>query len=125
ADRSRVGVEREPGREALPELTVAPGGTAVWDGRFRVAVAPGFTGGPVLVRALGEAELRDMRRRGLIGEAAPARAAAATPSFWISGRLIAVPPLRYWAAPHAKESLRASFLGLESAGRTPGSAQAQ
>jgi tRNA(Ile)-lysidine synthase len=115
ADASMVTVEREPGREPLPELSVAPGVTAVWDGRFRVTVAGSFAGGPVLVRALGEPDLRDLRRRGHVAEAAPARAAAAVPSFWHQGRLVAVPSLRYWAPPGTAVDLEAAFLGLQEA----------
>jgi tRNA(Ile)-lysidine synthase len=115
AEASAVTVEREPGREPLPELRVAPGTAAVWDGRFRVTVAGSFSGGPVLVRALGEANLRDLRRRGHASDAAPARAAAAVPSFWHQGRLVAVPSLRYWAPPGAAVSLEAAFLGLQEA----------
>jgi hypothetical protein len=111
-----VTLERVPGREPLPELSVAPGTTAVWDGRFRVTVAGGFAGGPVLVRALGEADLRDLRRRGHGQDGAPARAAAAVPSFRHQGRLVAVPSLRYWAPPGAAANLEAAFLGLQEAG---------
>jgi tRNA(Ile)-lysidine synthase len=117
--RRVVEVEREPGREPMPELQLAPGDTALWDGRFHVTVGPDFPGGPVEVRALGTPELRDLQRRGLIGEGAAARVAAATPSIWHNGRLIAVPPLRYWAAMQATDSLRAVFVGLEKVGRTP------
>jgi len=117
AEPAVVRVEREPGREPLPEIAVAPGTTGLWDGRFRVTVAAGFPG-PVQVRALGEAGLRDLRRRAPRADAAPARAAAAAPSIWHEGRLIAVPPLRYWAPPLAGEDVAAVFVGIGHSTRT-------
>jgi tRNA(Ile)-lysidine synthase len=116
AKASAVLVEREPGREPLPELTLTPGEAALWDGRFRVSVAPGFGGGPVQVRALGEASARELRARHGIGKAAPLRAAALVPSFWREERLIAVPPLAYWAPPHAAGDLTATFAGVRRNG---------
>ena len=119
AEPSIVRVEREPGREPLPEIAVSPGATVLWDGRFRVTVAAGFPGGPVQVRPLGEAGLRELRRRAPDAENAPARAAAAVPSIWHEGRLIAVPPLRYWAPPLASGDVGAVFVGIaSSAGRS-------
>ncbi len=116
AEASAVRIEREPGREPLPELTLAPGTAALWDGRFRVRAASGLGCGPVQVRALGEANLRDLRRRGHVAQDAPARAAAAVPSVWHRGNLIAVPPLRYWAPPHSAADLEAVFLGIHIPG---------
>ncbi len=119
AEPSAVRVEREPGREPLPEVTVVPGGTVLWDGRFRVTVAAGFAGGPVQVRPLGEAGLRDLRRRAPASDGAPARAAAVVPSIWHEGRLIAVPPLRYWAPPHTRDEIGAAFVGIANATGAP------
>ena len=112
ASEPTVVIEREPGREPLPELTLAPGTTVLWDGRFRVSVAPDFSGGPVQVRALGDVELTDLRRRGAIAAGAPARAAGMAPSVWHGGELIAVPPLRYWKAPHSCGAIEAIFVGI-------------
>src|SRR5690606_19905995 len=98
AEASVVRLEREPGREPLPELTLEPGTSTLWDGRFQVTVGRDYTGGGVLVRALGDAGLRELRRHRLIPEGAAKRAAAAVPSFWHQGTVVAVPPLGYWAA---------------------------
>ena len=114
AERAAVEVEREPGREPLPELTLMLGSAALWDGRFRVSVAPEFSGGPVRVRPLGETGVRDLRHRGAIAREAPLRAAALVPSFWLEGKLLAVPSLAYWAAPHAEGELSAAFAGLRN-----------
>jgi tRNA(Ile)-lysidine synthase len=119
AEPSAVRVEREPGREPLPEIAMAPGTAALWDGRFRVTVAAGFAGGPVRVRPLGEAGLRDLRRRAPAAESAPARAAAAVPSIWHEDRLIAVPPLHYWAPPHTRDEIGAVFVGIACATKAP------
>src|SRR5262245_37690421 len=53
-------LEREPGRRPGPELALAPGERALWDGRFWVAAGPKL-GFPVAVRALGEAGLAALR----------------------------------------------------------------
>jgi tRNA(Ile)-lysidine synthase len=119
AEPSVVRIEREPGREPLPETTVSPGTTVLWDGRFRVTLRAAFAGGPVQVRALGEAGFRDLRRRSPGAEAAPARAAAMLPSIWHEGRLIAVPPLRYWAPPLTREDVGAVFVGIATSARVP------
>jgi tRNA(Ile)-lysidine synthase len=126
-----VYIERELGREPLPELALAPGRAALWDGRFRVAVAAGFPGGTIEVRALSEADVRDLRRRGVIGKTAAkgtiagfaGRAAAAVPSMWREDRLVAVPALGYWMPPHGAGDVTATFLGLPNAGKAPSSAE--
>jgi tRNA(Ile)-lysidine synthase len=120
AEGPTVLVEREPGREPLPELTLWPGDNALWDGRFRVSVAPAFAGGPVQVRALGEAALRDLRNRAGIDKATPARAAALVPSFWLAGRLVAVPSLAYRAGTSAEGGLAAAFAGLRCSSKDAG-----
>jgi len=117
ADEATVAVEREPGRQPLPELSVSPGTSARWDGRFHVSVAPDLAGGPVRVRALGAAAFRDLRRRGAVAAGFPPRAAAMVPSVWQKGRLIAVPPLRHWTAPHLREAIEAAFVGMEKVRR--------
>ncbi|MCK9911154.1 hypothetical protein MXD81_18535, partial [Microbacteriaceae bacterium K1510] len=47
-----VHVQREGGRAALETIALDPGAAAIWDRRFRVALAP-ESGLPVEVRALG------------------------------------------------------------------------
>ena len=112
AEEAAVAVERERGRAPLPELTLAPGSNVLWDGRFWVRIGRDFAGGPVEVRALGETALKDLRRRGGAAASAPARAAALVPSVWHGGRLIAVPPLQYWAPPHSAGGIAATFAAL-------------
>jgi tRNA(Ile)-lysidine synthase len=121
AERGTITVEREPGREPLPAFALVPGSTALWDGRFRIGVSQSFAGGTVEVHALGEPDFRDLRRRRLIADDAPARAAAATPSIWLKGELVAAPALGFWASPHLADELQAEFIGLGQAARPPGS----
>jgi tRNA(Ile)-lysidine synthase len=87
-----VRVLREPGREALPAVTLQPGTSAVWDGRFRVSAAADASG-PVEVRALGAPAFADLRQQLEMPRGLPAQAAATLPSFWRASELIIVPGL--------------------------------
>ena len=98
ATRARHQVEREPGRLPLPRLVLAGGASALWDGRFAVAVAEGWEG-TVEVRALGADGLAELRRLGRTVKAA--RALQLVPSFWRDGRLLAVPAIDFCAAAEA------------------------
>jgi tRNA(Ile)-lysidine synthase len=85
-------VHREPGRTALPEIELAPGGSAEWDRRFRVAAGPELTA-PVTVAALGRSGFAKLRQQLERAPQIPARAAATLPAFWQEGTLLAVPAL--------------------------------
>jgi tRNA(Ile)-lysidine synthase len=120
AEEATVTVEREPGRGPLPELTMASGTSALWDGRFRVTVAPGLCETPLKVGALGAATLRELRRRGAVAADPTARAAAMVPSVWREAALLAVPPLGFWQPPHDRAAIDATFVGIaEIAARRP------
>jgi tRNA(Ile)-lysidine synthase len=121
AEPDVVRVERELGREPLPELTLAPGAAALWDGRFWVSAGTAYAGGPLAVRALGEAALRELRRRRLVAEG-PARGAATVPALWRGDEMIAAPSLGFWSSAHAHDQLDAVFAGL---GTPPNVAGAQ
>jgi tRNA(Ile)-lysidine synthase len=118
AEKAVVRLEREPGREPLPELTVARGATVLWDGRYWVKVGAGHHSGHVQVRPLGAADARALRRAQSAAEAVPAHAAATVPSLWDEGELVAVPPLGYWTTPQSKRTLEATFAGLGGPGET-------
>jgi hypothetical protein len=92
-------VLREPGRRGLPELSLEPGAVGVWDRRFRVTASAGLDG-PVTVRALGQAGLREVRERAAEGLLPPYGTGADLVSFWRGGKVLAVPHLRY-AGPGA------------------------
>jgi tRNA(Ile)-lysidine synthase len=111
AEPDIVRVERELGREPLPELTLAAGAGALWDGRFWISVGKAYGGGPLRVRALGEANVRDLRRRRLIAEGA-SRGAATVPGLWRGEEMIAAPSLGFWAGVQARDQLEAVFMGI-------------
>jgi tRNA(Ile)-lysidine synthase len=109
-------VEREPPRQPLPEATLAAGQKVLWDGRFQLAAGPDLAGGPIEIRALGDSGLAELRRRGAIATACPARAAALVPAFRRGDQIVAVPSLSYWAAPEDRAALEASFIGIGNSG---------
>jgi tRNA(Ile)-lysidine synthase len=111
---------REPGRAALPEIELAPGMSAEWDRRFRVAADPELTA-PVTVAALGRPGFTKLRQQlepeaGIPARSAatiPARAAATLPAFWQEGTLLAVPALAGLRWPAAAWSNRARLCTAE------------
>ncbi|MBX9926321.1 MAG: tRNA lysidine(34) synthetase TilS [Hyphomicrobiaceae bacterium] len=56
----QIVIYRELGREPLPEIRLTPGETAIWDNRFKVALATDAPG-PETVAALSDAQWRDIR----------------------------------------------------------------
>jgi tRNA(Ile)-lysidine synthase len=108
ATSDRLLIEREPGREALPILSLSPGEARLWDGRFRVAAGSGLAH-PVEVRALGVDGLREVRARVDIPLGLPVASLRAVSSFWRGDRLLAVPPLGYWFDSAARAHLTAAF----------------
>jgi tRNA(Ile)-lysidine synthase len=117
AAHATIRIEREPGRQPLPTISVAGGGRALWDGRFAVAVAEGCSAS-FEVRALGAGGVRQLRDLGLVLEAA--RPLRLVPSFWQGDRLLAVPAIGFWASGELKGRLSADFLGLRSNREAPG-----
>ena len=118
ASPGRLLVEREPGREALPVLSLTPGTAALWDGRFRLTVGARWADA-VEVRALGVEGLRELRARMEIPADIPVGSLRAVPSFSRGDRLLAVPPLGFWADEHAHAQLSATFVGLAMPGSDP------
>lgn len=80
---------REPGRRGLPELTLQPGASQVWDHRFVVS-APTTLSRPLTVKALPAATWKDLQSRGP-AIALSRQAALTLPSFWDGPRLLAIP----------------------------------
>ena len=89
-------VVREAGRTGLKEISLEPGSEAIWDRRFKVAV-PASAEFPLTVRALGRRGMGEVKARAGRRLVLPPGAAAALVSFWRDGRLVAVPPLEYFA----------------------------
>jgi tRNA(Ile)-lysidine synthase len=110
ATPQRLLIEREPGRDALPILLLAPGEVAMWDGRFQVAVGRSIDA-PVEVRALGVDGVRELRTRIELAAGVPVASLRAAPSFWRADRLLAVPTLGYSARADLG-GLAATFLPL-------------
>jgi tRNA(Ile)-lysidine synthase len=104
-----VTLEREPGREPLPQLTLSGGDNVIWDGRFDIRLAHGFEGS-VEVRALGADGLTELRR--LSWPAKGKRALRLVPSFWRQHALLAVPAIGFWAAPGLEALISCTFAGL-------------
>jgi hypothetical protein len=112
ATRANVTVERETGREPPAELTLRPGASARWDGRFWVENRTGAD--TVTVGPLGEEEARELRRQGAIAADVSPRVASLVPAFRCAGKLVAVPSLGFWILPHGPETLEARFAGMET-----------
>ena len=110
ATPDRLLIEREPGREALPVLLLAPGDTAVWDGRFSVSAGRGIEG-TVEVRGLGVDGMREQRTRINVPPGLPVASLRAAPSFWRGDQLLAVPSLGFRASADLTR-LTATFLPL-------------
>lgn len=89
--RDMLNVFREAGRDPLPEVTLQPGGDAIWDNRFRVFVLreAGPPDATVTIKAVGMAGYATLRRG--LNIAPPALAGATLPAFFQEDRLIAVP----------------------------------
>jgi tRNA(Ile)-lysidine synthase len=103
----RLLIEREPGREPLPHLMLAPGQSDLWDGRFRVA-ADARLQESVELHALdveGTRELRGLR----LTRDVPASSLRALPGFWRGAELLAVPPLGFWHEDGLRTQLSAVF----------------
>ena len=92
----RIEVLRETGRQPLPTVAIAPAATAVWDGRFEVAVELDVAV-PIVVAALDrEARRRLDPRHG--ASRLPARVLATLPGVFGRDGLIAAPLVGYGPA---------------------------
>ena len=116
-------LEREPGRGPWPELVLARGERALWDGRFWVAAGPKLEGA-LEVRALGRAGASWLRREGALARDVPLQALRALPGFWHEASLIAVPSLGFLAkTDYAGYGLAAVFAPLAEVAGRPAEAQ--
>jgi tRNA(Ile)-lysidine synthase len=104
-----IRIEREPGRLALPVVTVAGGAKVLWDGRFAIEIADGLAG-DLEVRALGRAGLAELKRLGCAVKGASGLLLA--PSFWRVNNLLAVPAIDFWVQEGLDRLISADFMGL-------------
>lgn len=118
-DGQTIQIEREPGRQPLPVLTVAGGTSALWDGRFAIDIAEGFEGN-LDVRALGTAGLVEVERAGIVCKRT--RPLRLVPSFWRGDALLAAPTLGLWARTELAGLISANFVGLRYNSRATGAA---
>jgi tRNA(Ile)-lysidine synthase len=107
----RLGIFREMRGSGLPITRLLPGERTLWDNRFRIelgARAPE----PIIVKALGESGLRELRGQSKLLPAMPRLAARSLPSCWREEALLGVPVFgaRHDVAPLAGLECRASFV---------------
>jgi len=99
----RLLVFREMRKEGLPEVELRPGERMLWDNRFRLELGEGASG-PIIVRALGEEGLRDLKCSEGLPAAVPRLAARTLPACWRGDTLICLPDF----GQHALESAPSS-----------------
>jgi tRNA(Ile)-lysidine synthase len=119
AGPERVLVEREPGREPLPAITLAPGARALWDGRFLVAAGTALAG-TVEVSALGAEGVGEARGAVPLPSDVSVAALRALPAFRRAGRLLAVPSLAFWPDDASRGDLASEFAALGNYNFGPG-----
>lgn len=106
----RLGIFREARAHGLPVLNLQPGERALWDNRFRIELGRGAAG-PIVVRALGETGLRELRKRSDIAAALPRHAGRTLPACWRDDELLGIPALGN--APILGVDARAIFVNAE------------
>ncbi|MEZ5907703.1 MAG: tRNA lysidine(34) synthetase TilS [Hyphomicrobiaceae bacterium] len=88
----RVTLQREPGRAGLPRLTVAPGQTVLWDGRFMVTHAAA-DGQPLAIGALGRGQAAREAVRGRAAGGMPVAVLATLPAYTTHDGVMSLPRL--------------------------------
>ncbi len=110
-----LGVFREA-RRSMPIVALAPGGRALWDNRFSVALAPEAPG-PVTVKALGDGLSRERRADFPWLASVPRQARVALPACWREGELLSIPRVLPNSGLGDAHGFSASFLGARWTGR--------
>jgi tRNA(Ile)-lysidine synthase len=88
----RIGIFREVRAKGLPVTQLLPGERALWDNRFRIELGAEERE-PIIVRALGDQGLRDLRDSSTLLASLPRLAGRTLPSCWRGDRLVGVPVL--------------------------------
>ena len=114
--RGPILIWREAGRAGLPELSLDPGQSALWDGRYHVEIAA-EAAGPVAVRALGEAGWRELTKRSGEKPGVSTQIGRTCISFWRDGKILAAPHIAGSLRPMA--AFRATFIGSILSGGKP------
>jgi tRNA(Ile)-lysidine synthase len=111
-----LGVFREARRGSMPILSLAPGGHALWDNRFRVALSPEAPC-PVTVKALGQGVSRERRAAFPWLESVPLPARISLPTCWREEELLSVPMVLPITGLEDAHGFSASFLSAHWTGR--------
>ena len=109
-------IQREAARIDPEPLALAPGGRALWDGRFAVELAPGALRGACAVRALGRLTARDLDAMGEPpARGCPAGLRATLPGLWVNGFLAAAPAIGLERAGdgYVPGAFKAHFVGFQ------------
>ncbi|MBI1210476.1 MAG: tRNA lysidine(34) synthetase TilS [Alphaproteobacteria bacterium] len=93
------------------DVDLRPGASAVWDGRFRVALAAAAPMGAV-VKALGPEGLALAGDGAVLPPVEPHLIAATSPALWTGAHVIAAPLVQYFAPEAGRYGFSANFLGL-------------
>ena len=88
----RLGIFREVRGGGLPVAQLRPGERTLWDNRFRIELGA-HEREPIMVRALGEPGLRELRERAALPSSLPRLAGRTLPSCWRGEVLLGLPML--------------------------------
>jgi tRNA(Ile)-lysidine synthase len=119
----RLGIFREVRGKGLPVTRLLPGERALWDNRFRIELGADEPE-PVVVMALGEAGLRELKGRSALTSSLPRLAGRTLPACW-RGKILLGLPVLGWEATGELSGLdcRATFVSPGGvAGRAGGTA---
>jgi tRNA(Ile)-lysidine synthase len=111
----RLGIFREVRGEGLPVAELLPGERTLWDNRFQIELGTKEPS-PIVVKALGEAGLRELRERQTLPSALPRLAGLTLPACWRGELLLGLPTLgRTVTGGPSGIDCRAIFVGAGTA----------
>jgi tRNA(Ile)-lysidine synthase len=116
----RLGIFREVRGEGLPVAELRPGERTLWDNRFQIELGANERA-PIVVKALGENGLRELRERQALPSALPRLAGRTLPACWRGELLLGLPILgRTDTGRPSGVDCRAIFVGT---GTAPGAGE--
>jgi tRNA(Ile)-lysidine synthase len=117
-----LGIFREMRGRGLPAAQLLPGERALWDNRFRIELGAKEKE-PIMVRALGDSGLRELRDRSALATSLPRLAVRTLPSCWRGEVLVGLPMLGGYGGEPSGLDCRATFVSPGgAAGRAKGTA---
>ena len=115
----RLGIFREVRGRRLPVAELQPGERALWDNRFRIELGAREPK-PIVVRALGESGLKELRGHSALASSLPRLAGRALPCCWRGETFLGLPMLGF--EPSALDC-RATFVSpAAGSGKAQGTA---